>query len=316
MAVGAVAAATTIQTVRDYFLKNPPFTELLLNSKSTAPDQSKAEEDPNQPVGHRQRVKAALKEANRAVLDRSLKEVAVRGMGCTAEVVLIDGRQVHVGHVGDSRTYHYRRGKLTQITQDQTIVSRLVQLGQLTEEEAEEHPQRSELQQAIGGRSDVYPDEHSFEIESGDWLLVCTDGLSNMLRPQAMIDVLQSAGSGKATGDWSIRLFSLAAAIMSSLPCACAKPHQALAARRRTTTRQRKPLAAWKHRAHASATPLNDSATSAKSRRSLAAQSRPQQWPVRPIATRCRGRPERSAADVKRPQIILRPGLSADQSRP
>ena len=73
---------------------------------------------------------------------RSFKEY--RGMGCTAELVVIDGSEVMVGHVGDSRTYHLHRGKLTQISRDQTMVNRLVELGHLTAEEAENHPRRSE----------------------------------------------------------------------------------------------------------------------------------------------------------------------------
>lgn len=192
MAGGEIAAAMTIQVIRDYFLKHPPFTDLHLAAQTVSVEGASSEKP-----SHSQVVLEALREANRVVLERSLADESLRGMGCTAEVVLIDGRQVHIGHVGDSRTYHYRRGKLTQVTQDQTLVSRLVQLGQLTEEEAEDHPQRSELQQAIGGRRDVYPDEHGFTVESGDWLLVCTDGLTNMLRPTAMIDVLQSAGSAE-----------------------------------------------------------------------------------------------------------------------
>ena len=194
MAGGEVAAAMTIQTVRDFFLKHPPFTELLLAAEAPADGK---DEDDKESSRYSKLVRAALREANRTVLQRSFADEALRGMGCTAEVVLIDGRQVHIGHVGDSRTYHYRRGRLTQVTQDQTLVSRLVQLGQLTEEEAEQHPQRSELQQAIGGRVDVYPDEHELSIEPGDWLLVCTDGLTNMLRPAAMTDVLQAAGSAE-----------------------------------------------------------------------------------------------------------------------
>jgi PPM family protein phosphatase len=193
MAGGEIAAAMTIQIVRDYFLKHPPITDLHLAAQTPPADDTPPAEKPS----HTQVVMGALREANRVVLERSLAEQSLRGMGCTAEVVLIDGQKVHIGHVGDSRTYHYRRGKLTQVTQDQTLVTRMVMLGQLTETEAETHPQRSELQQAIGGRGDVYPDEYNLMVESGDWLLVCTDGLSNMLRPLAITDVLQSAGSAE-----------------------------------------------------------------------------------------------------------------------
>src|SRR5262249_23010912 len=141
MAGGEVAAAMTIRSVRDYFLKNPPFADLLLGTKSRTLFEGEASQPPLRPKDH---VKAALREANRAVFERAREDESLDGMGCTAEVILIEGRQAFVGHVGDSRVYHYRRGKLTQVTQDQTLVGRLIQLGQLTEEEAEMHPQRSE----------------------------------------------------------------------------------------------------------------------------------------------------------------------------
>ena len=116
-------------------------------------------------------------------------------------MVLIDGATAIIGHVGDSRVYRMRRGKLSQVTQDQTIVGRMVQLGQLTEQEAETHPRRSELQQAIGGRLDVYPDIYSVALEPGDWLLVCSDGLSN----QATIGVMQAVLRESKTAERAAR---------------------------------------------------------------------------------------------------------------
>ena len=99
-----------------------------------------------------------LRETNRHVFTASRTPVLVkRGMGCTAEIVYVDGRRLVVGHVGDSRTYHYSRGRLVQITRDQTLVNRLVELGHLTPEEAEDHPRKNELQQAIGGQPTVDP---------------------------------------------------------------------------------------------------------------------------------------------------------------
>ena len=86
-----------------------------------------------------------------------------------------------------------RRSKLSQVTRDQTIVGRMVELGQLTEKEAETHPRRSELQQAIGGRPDVYPDIYSVTLEPGDWLLVCSDGLSNQISLAAMQAVFRES---------------------------------------------------------------------------------------------------------------------------
>jgi PPM family protein phosphatase len=192
MASGEVAAALTIQTVRDFFLRHPPFTDLMLSPPAPAV--------PGKAVDFRALIDEALREANRAVCEESRKVDNHRGMGCTAEVVLIDGKKVFIGHVGDSRVYHVRHGKIAQITEDHTLVSHLVALGQLTEAEAERHPQRAELQQAIGGRRDVYPDHYELTLESGDWLIVCSDGLSNQLKKHEMARTVQSAGSAEKAG--------------------------------------------------------------------------------------------------------------------
>ena len=110
-----------------------------------------------------------------------------RGMGCTAEVVLIDGPTAVIGHVGDSRVYHMRRGKLTLVTQDQTLVARLVALGQLARRRPKSTPDgRNSSRRSAGGRN-VYPDTYSVGLEPGDWLLVCSDGLSNQV-PMPMIE--------------------------------------------------------------------------------------------------------------------------------
>ena len=113
-------------------------------------------------------------------------------MGCTAEAVFINGRQVVVGHVGDSRTYHLHEGRLVQLTRDQTLVNRLVELGTLTPEEAETHPRRNELQQAVGGQPDVEPGLYSGVLKPGDWVLVCSDGVTNHVSPADLKMMLQS----------------------------------------------------------------------------------------------------------------------------
>ena len=119
-------------------------------------------------------------------------------MGCTAEVVYIDGRHVVVGHVGDSRTYHLHEGRLVQLTRDQTLVNRLVELGTLTPEQAEHHPRRNELQQAVGGQPDVDPGTYHGTLTAGDWVVVCSDGLSNHITHAMLQEMLQSeAGSAE-----------------------------------------------------------------------------------------------------------------------
>jgi serine/threonine protein phosphatase PrpC len=217
MESGEVAAALTLQTVRQYLFAAPPFAASLpptpppddSPAPTEAPDAATEAPEPKSPFpplppadvnspdrtedAHGERIVAALKEANRLVFETARTHAGARGMGCTAEVVLIDGPTAIIGHVGDSRVYRMRRSKLSQVTRDQTIVGRMVELGQLTEKEAETHPRRSELQQAIGGRPDVYPDIYSVTLEPGDWLLVCSDGLSNQISLAAMQAVFRES---------------------------------------------------------------------------------------------------------------------------
>src|SRR5207253_10563702 len=108
-------------------------------------------------VSVRRKVADALKEANRLVHRAAREKAGRRGMGCTAEAVYLDGRQVVVGHVGDSRTYLLHRGRLVQLTRDHTLVGRMVELGRLTPDQAAAHPRRGELRQAIGCRGYVRP---------------------------------------------------------------------------------------------------------------------------------------------------------------
>ena len=131
---GEVAAALAISKMRENLLAQPMFSSL-------------AGKEPPQTAFDVQACKlvlqGALKFANREVYTASrVPGKGRRGMGCTAEAVYLDSRNVVVGHVGDSRTYHLHEGRLIQLTRDQTLVNRLVELGQLTAEEAENHPRK------------------------------------------------------------------------------------------------------------------------------------------------------------------------------
>ncbi len=169
---GEVAAAMCLQSMRKFLLQQPIFSALA------------GGEPPGPAVftidSAKKTMVAALKHANKEVYTASRTPgKGKRGMGCTAECVYIDNRHVIVGHVGDSRTYHLHEGRLVQLTRDQTLVNRLVELGQLTPEEAENHPRKNELQQAIGGQPDVEAGQYHGLLKRGDWVLVCSDGLTN-----------------------------------------------------------------------------------------------------------------------------------------
>jgi PPM family protein phosphatase len=168
---GEVAAALALAKMREFVLQQPVFAALAGKEPPANPPDLKALQDT---------LAAALRHANREVYTASRTPgKGRRGMGCTAECVYIDSRNVVVGHVGDSRTYHLRRGRLMQLTRDQTFVNRMVELGQLSAAEAEHHPRKNELQQAIGGQPDVVPGVAAGKLSRGDWVLVCSDGLTN-----------------------------------------------------------------------------------------------------------------------------------------
>lgn len=187
---GEVAAAMALDKMREYLLQQPMFAAL---TGKPAP------KDPVDPKKYQDVLKDALKFANREIYNFSRPPgKAKRMMGCTAEAVYIDGRNVIVGHVGDSRVYHFHRGRLHQLTRDQTLVNRLVELGQLTADEAENHPRKNELQQAIGGQPDVMPGLYSGKMMRGDWVLVCSDGLTNHISNAELEKMLGREASNSA----------------------------------------------------------------------------------------------------------------------
>ncbi len=124
-----------------------------------------------------EKLKAALLEANRAVLSKSQKDPACKGMGSTAACVLLWDTQAVIAHVGDCRVYHFHAGLLTPVTEDQTLVARMVALGTLSPAEALVHPNRNEVAQALGRRPELEPSSHQLVLTRGDWLLIACDGL-------------------------------------------------------------------------------------------------------------------------------------------
>jgi len=212
---GEVAAALAIQVLRKFLTAQKPFEALsgasAFPADALAPGaRSEGHAAPPLDVeGAKKLLKNALKEANKAVFTASRAPGSKRrGMGCTAEAVYLDGRNVVVGHVGDSRTYHLSEGRLVQLTRDQTLVNRLVELGTLTAEEAETHPRRNELQQAVGGQPDVEPGVYHGVLKPGDWVVVCSDGLTNHINAADLKQMLQSEASSAETA--ARRLVNLA----------------------------------------------------------------------------------------------------------
>ncbi len=122
-----------------------------------------------------------IREANRRVFERSVADPSTSGMGTTMTVALAEGRAVAIGHVGDSRAYLLRGGRLEQLTEDHSLVNELLKTGKLSPEEAEVHPQRSVITRAVGTDPEVDVDAFTVDVEDGDVFLLCSDGLTDMV---------------------------------------------------------------------------------------------------------------------------------------
>jgi protein phosphatase len=131
-----------------------------------------------------------------ALYDQGLGDPKLAGMGTTMTLVGSIGASAVIGHVGDSRAYLFRRGKLHQLTRDHTWVQTMVDLGQLSAEEAARHPKRHVLIRSLGGRvPNVEGDFQRAWLAHGDQLLLCTDGLTNMVDDAVIASLLDSAAT-------------------------------------------------------------------------------------------------------------------------
>ncbi len=135
-------------------------------------------------------LKKALLYANRFVFQKAAHEEALAGMGTTAVCALVRSGNVYLCHAGDSRAYLIRDGKLTQLTHDHSYVQELVDCGTITEEEAEHHPQKNIITKALGVDYRLEPEFPAAKLKREDRLLLCTDGLTNMVPVEEMEELL------------------------------------------------------------------------------------------------------------------------------
>jgi serine/threonine protein phosphatase PrpC len=133
-------------------------------------------------------------EANRRIYEMAQSDSEHAGMGTTLTAALVDGRDVAVGHVGDSRLYRFRDGALERLTEDHSLVEELVRQGRLTPEEAETHPQRSIITRALGPEPSVEVETFTDVARAGDVYLICSDGLSGMVPESEMRAILGDGG--------------------------------------------------------------------------------------------------------------------------
>jgi PPM family protein phosphatase len=137
-----------------------------------------------------ERLDALIQEANRRIFDRASTDPTASGMGTTMTAALVEGMTVAIGHVGDSRAYLVRGEQMEQLTEDHSLVNELLKSGRLSEEEAQIHPQRSVITRAVGTDPDVDVDGFTIEAEDGDVFLICSDGLSDMVGDEEILELV------------------------------------------------------------------------------------------------------------------------------
>ena len=144
---------------------------------------------------------AAVEAANMAVIEAAEQGIGKPGMGCTVTSVLIEKNKMAVAHVGDSRAYVLRQGTLVRVTHDHSYVEELVDSGQITADEARTHPSRSIITRALGSDPDMYADHFSLEVNDGDRVILCSDGLSSMISDSEIESLAVSSATPQQAAD-------------------------------------------------------------------------------------------------------------------
>ncbi len=148
-----------------------------------------------------QRLATRVRDANRRIYETAQVEREHSGMGTTLTAVYVDGADLAIAHVGDSRAYVLRDGELTRLTHDHSLVEELMRRGKLTPEQAAEHPQRSIITRALGIEPDVEVDTWTYPGRAGDVVLLCSDGLTSMIDEDLVAEVLRSEPDLERAGE-------------------------------------------------------------------------------------------------------------------
>ncbi len=142
-------------------------------------------------------LRETIEEANRRIHDLARADPSKAGMGTTITAAIVDAQteEVGIGHVGDSRAYRLRRGKLERLTRDHSLVEEMRRKGQITDAQAEDHPQRSIITRALGPEPEVEVDLQTVPAAPGDVFMLCSDGLTTMVSEERIAAVLSGTTS-------------------------------------------------------------------------------------------------------------------------
>ena len=167
---GEIASNQAIQSAKSYIENN--FKEIEKDKDSII-----------------QLLASSMEYANMVVYEKSKENKELEGMGTTLEIVLIYNNKAYIGHIGDSRIYRIRKSFIRKLTQDHSYVQKLVKDGEITPEQAEHHPKKNMLMKALGCNAFVEPDVMVKGFLKDDILVICSDGLSNLVNQEEIYNI-------------------------------------------------------------------------------------------------------------------------------
>ena len=144
---------------------------------------------------------AAVEAANYNVMKAPRQGIGRDGMGTTLTAAMLEGERLLIAQVGDSRAYLLHKGHLQQITRDHSLMADLIEAGQITPEEARVHPNRSVITRAIGSDIHMRPDIYELNVDAGDRILLCSDGLSPMISNNAIESIMRRQSDAQHCAD-------------------------------------------------------------------------------------------------------------------
>ncbi len=183
-AAGEVASRLAVQTIQEFMRISDTDSEITWPFEF---DQSLSEGG--------NRIQAAIQLANREIVRHMQLKEEHRGMGTTVVTAVVVDDACYIGHVGDSRAYLIRGGQIRQLTRDHTFVNEQVEKGFMTKAEAERHPARNILTRAVGSADDLTVDLSETRLQRGDFVLLCSDGLSSMAEDAEILRVVEEKGT-------------------------------------------------------------------------------------------------------------------------
>lgn len=186
---GEFASAIAVNTVEE-----------VLTTMELRPDDLGVDKDDDGPIEvTREKVRYAIRLAGKRIFQKAQEEPEYKGMGTTCQALLVEGGNAFVAHVGDSRTYVVRDGRIEQLTEDHSLVNQHIKAGLITPEQAKTHKLKNIITRSLGYMEDVEIDIQVRAVRRGDRFVMCSDGLSNLVEASEIGEAVLDYGPQEAS---------------------------------------------------------------------------------------------------------------------